>query len=57
MDITEVEIVEDVEMKDGHNEVNVPREMVKAVLPYVIWTVIVVVGFRAISRILDTLII
>lgn len=57
MDITEVEIVEDVEMKDGHNEVNVPREMVKAVLPYVIWTVIVVVGFMAISRILDTLII
>ena len=57
MDTTEVEIVEDVEMKDNHNEVNVPWEMVKAVFPYVIWTVIVVVGFMAISRILDTLII
>ena len=57
MDITEVEIVEDVEMKDNHNEVNVSWEMVKAVFPYVIWTVIVVVGFMAISRILDTLII
>lgn len=55
MDTTEVEIVEDVEMKDSHNEVNVPWEMVKAVFPYVIWTVIVVVGFMAISSVLDTL--
>ena len=57
MDITEVEIVEDVEMKDCHNEVNVPREMVKAVFPYIIWTIMVVVGFMAMSSILDTLII
>ena len=57
MDTTEVEIVEDVEMKDNHNEVNVSWEMVKAVFPYVIWTVIVVVGFMAISSVLDTLII
>lgn len=57
MDTTEVEIVEDVEMKDGHNEVNVPWEMIKAVFPYIIWTVMVVIGFMAISSILDTLII
>lgn len=57
MDITEVEIVEDVKMKDDHNKVNVPWEMIKAVFPYVIWTVIVVVGFMAMSSILDALII
>lgn len=57
MDNTEVEIVEDVEMKDSHSEVNVPWEMVKAVFSYIIWTVIGVVGFIAISSILDTLII
>ena len=57
MDNTEVEIVEDVEMKDSHSEVNVPWEMVKAIFPYIIWTVIGVVGFIAISSILDTLII
>ena len=57
MDTTEVEIVEDVEMKDGYNEVNVPWEMIKAVFPYIIWTVMVVIGFMAISSILDTLII
>lgn len=53
----EVEVVEDIEIKEDPSHVNVPWEMCKAVFPYLFWSAIAFLGFLTISQILDAIII